>query len=71
MPGEKVICQYDCWYNAHGDEFVIGLGERLTIRKTYRVAGALFYHFEGIESDDHGNDPGFLSTGFRPLRSLN
>ena len=70
-PGEKVICQFDEWWNAHGDEYVIAKGERLTVAGTYRVGGALFYHFAEIEDANGYENPGFLSTGFMPLRRLN
>ena len=69
-PGKKVICQHDEWWNAHGDEYVIAKGERLTVSESYRVGGATFLRFEEIEQTDVAKNPGFLSTGFVPLRRL-
>ncbi len=70
-PGTKVICQYDEWHNAHGDDYVIAIGERLTVRESYRLGGAMFLRFVEIEATDTADNPGFLSTGFVPLRSYN
>jgi hypothetical protein len=67
--GDKVVCQYDEWHNAHGEDYVIAVGERLTVRERYHVGGALFLRFVEIEATDTCNNPGFLATGFRPLRS--
>lgn len=66
-PGEKCICQYDDWFNAFGETTtVVHRGMRLTVKDTHRVGGCTFLCFEETPEDSS-----FLSTGFKPLRSLN
>lgn len=66
-PGDKCICQYDEWYPAFegGKAMPLSKGQRLTVRDSIYIGGARFYLFEGIEKAS------YLSTGFKPLRSLN
>lgn len=64
--GAKVICSEHEWFNAFGETYVLELGRRLTVRGSYRVGGVTFLQFKEIEGDS-----AFMSTGFKPLRSLN
>lgn len=70
QPGDKVICQHVQWWNAHGDEYTIALGERLTISEIYSIAGAKFYRFAEIEQTDVSQNPGFYSAGFKSLKGM-
>lgn len=65
--GAKCICQEDDWYNAFGDKTtVLHTGMRLAVRERRRINGLIFYSFDDLPEDHF-----FLSTGFKPLRSLN
>lgn len=70
-PGTVVICQSNKWYSAHGREYTVNLGERLTISKVYRVGGAMFLKFKEIEVLNDIENPGFLSTGFSSIKNYN
>jgi hypothetical protein len=64
--GDRCICQYDDWYNCHGEaDQPLRRGQRLRITRAYRVGGAPFLEFEEAPG------LGYLSTGFKPLRALN
>lgn len=61
--GEQLICQYEDWYNAHGEKcYKLNMGQKLIVKSMYRLAGMMFIKFE--EFDD---EYGFLSTGFKRM----
>lgn len=65
--GAVFICTEEEWYNAFGDRCeALNRGMRVTLRGTHRVGGALFLRFK---ETPEGNS--YMSTGFKPLRSLN
>lgn len=63
-PGTKVICEHSEWCSAHGEEYTIAKGERLTVQRVYRLGGVSFFAFEEI-----GEDKGFWSVGFRECKA--
>lgn len=65
--GDKVICQYDEWWNAFGEkQEVLSRGQRFIISETKNVGGTSFLAFEEGPKDNF-----YLFSGFTPMRNYN
>ena len=68
--GARIVSMYDSWFAAFGGERMplpIRLGEKFTISRVARVAGAKFFALEEFSDDDVL----FLASGFREDQTVN